>query len=101
MTNDWQVDLRIPRGIQEVCQIFKVDNPAEFFSMPEALQRRIMILLRQAAPGIDMASMMKRRMFTMTNAAMYGLSKTPRQAKGKGKGKGILPIMDDRRRANL
>jgi hypothetical protein len=101
LTNDYQVDLRIPRGVQEVCRVFGVNAPAEFLGLPAAQQRRMMTLVRQAAPGMDMASMMDRRMFTMTNAAMYGLTRAPHEGKGKGKGKGILPIMGDRRRTNL
>ena len=70
--------------------------------MPLDFQRRMLVLVRQAAPGIDWgAALMDRRMFTMTEATMYGLTRAPHEGKGKGKGKGILPIMDARGRANL
>ena len=100
LTNDYQVDLRIPRGVHEVCRVFDVNTIAEIQRMPAEQQNRIMVLLRQAAPGIDMNMMMDRRMFTLTNATMYGLTTAP-QGKSKGKGKGILPIMDARKRPKL
>ena len=70
--------------------------------MPAVFQRRMRVLVRQSAPGIDWdAAVMDRRMFTMTEATMYGLTRGPHEGKGKGKGKGILPIMDASGRANL
>ena len=102
LTNDYTVDLRIPRGVQEVCQVFGVNAPEDFRRMPLDFQRRMLVLVRQAAPGIDWgAALMDRRMFAMTETTMYGLTRGPHKGKGKGKGKGILPIMDARGRANL
>ena len=101
LTNDYQVDLRIPRGVQEVCQIFEVNTPEDFRRMPAAQQRRILQLVRTSAPGMDLTTMMDRRWYTMTNGAMYGLTRAPHKGKGKSKEKGILAIMDERRRAKF
>ena len=102
LTNDYTVDLRIPRGVQEVCQVFGVSIPEEFRRMPADVQRRMRVLVRQTAPGIEWdAAMRDRRIFTMTEATMYGLMRAPHEGKGKGKRKGILPIIDARGRANL
>ena len=101
LTNDYTVDLRIPRGVQEVCQIFAVNTPADFRRMPAQVQGRIVQVMRQVVPGVNIAAMMDRRIYSMTDAATYGLTRAPREGHGKGNGKGILPIMDVRRRANL
>ena len=63
--------------------------------MPEAFQRRMVELVRTAAPGVDWDAALSGRI------PMYGLTRVPREGKGKGKGKGILPIMDARLRPNL
>ena len=101
LNNDYTVDLRIPTGVQEVCQIFAVNTPADFRRMPAQVQGRIMQVMRQVAPGVNIAAMMDRRIYSMTDAATYGLTRAPRESHGKGNGKGIPPIMDARRRANL
>ena len=101
MTNDYTVDLRIPRGVQEVCQIFEVNTPDDFRRMPAHVQRRILAVMRQVAPGVDMAAMMDRRIYTMTDVATHGFTRALSEGQGKGKGKGILPLIDAPRRGNL
>ena len=95
LTNDYTVDLRIPRAAQDVCQTFGVHGPEDFRRMPEVFQRRMVELVRTAAPGVDWDAALSGRI------PMYGLTRVPHEGKGKGKGKGILPIMDARLRPNL
>ena len=58
-------------------------------------------VMRQVAPGVDMAAMMDRRIYTMTDAATYGFTRALREGQGKGEGKGVLPLIDVPRRGNL
>ena len=95
LTNDYVVDLRIPRGVVEVCQVFQVNGPEDFRRMPENFQRRMRVLMGQAAPGIDWDAALAGRV------PMYGLARAPVEVMGKGKGKGIRAIMDARLRPSL
>ena len=63
--------------------------------MPENFQRRMQVLMGQAAPGIDWDAALAGRV------PMYGLARAPVEVMGKGKGKGIRAIMDARLRPNL
>ena len=89
------VDLRIPRGVQEVCQVFQVNGPEDFRRMPENFQRRMRVLMGQAAPGIDWGAALTGR------RPLYGLYRAPVEVKGKGNGKGIRAIMPGRRSPSL
>ena len=91
LTNDYTVDICIPRGVRDVCHAFGVCTPEDFRRMPVTAQRRMQVLVQQSAPSIDFeAALRDGRLFSMTEAAMYGIMPAPREAKGKGKGKGIL-----------